>query len=55
MINFLQTMLVSPLLANAASLKRNTLGRWPIETSKVEVIYLREYETFDDVARRRCS
>jgi hypothetical protein len=54
MINFLQAVLVSPLLANPASLKRNTLGGWPIETSRVDVVYLKEYETFDDVARWRC-
>jgi hypothetical protein len=52
MISFLQTTL--PLLTNAASLKRNTPGRWPIKTLKVEAIYLMEYETLDDVARWRC-
>jgi hypothetical protein len=53
-ISFLQTMVVAPLLANAARLHRDTLGRWPIKTPAAEVIYLMEHETFDDVARRRC-
>jgi hypothetical protein len=53
-ISFLQTTVVVPLLANAASLQRDTPGIWPVKTPKAEVIYLMEHETFDAVARRRC-
>jgi hypothetical protein len=51
MISLLHTTAVFPLLASAAT---NRLGRWRTKTPKVEVVYLTQYETFDDVARWRC-